>query len=162
MAVGVVMTTPLVLIEFCSFLYRPSLITLVARSKLKVKIRLWTMDENVDRKTERENSNLSHHILASFQHQCVRRGPTTVVFPCPMIICFTNDLPCLKLLINSFTNATCILRNTIDHVNSNTRKRGSYTIICLFHFRLRGHSPDFRHIGLWYYLHFGDEMALRG
>ena len=74
MAVGVVMTTPLVLIEFCSFfLYRASL-TLVARSKLKVKIRLWTMDENVDRKTERENSNLSHHIL---QHQCVRRGPTT-------------------------------------------------------------------------------------
>ena len=70
MAVGVVMTTPLVLIEFCSFLYRPSLITLVARSKLKVKIRLWTMDENVDRKTERENSDLSHHIL---QHQCQKR-----------------------------------------------------------------------------------------
>ena len=160
MAVGVVMTTPLVLIEFCSFLYRPSL-TLVARSKLKVKIRLWTMDENVDRKTERENSDLSHHILASSQHQCQKR-----THHCRLSLSHDH---LFHQRFAVFEIAHKLVHQRDLHLAQHDRPRKleheEAWIVhhhFLFHFRLRGHSPDFRHIGLWYYLHFGDEMALRG
>ena len=58
----------------------------------------------------------------------VSRGPTTVVFPAPMIICCTLLCPfTLTLSTNHATISTCLFRSSRSKRNSNTRKRGSYS-----------------------------------
>ena len=129
MLLGVVTTMPRDCFA-CWNLDKTSLSISVERSQLKQKICFCTTHEKVPRRMVRVKSSNAGgttwitrlRLSASIK---ARSGPTTVVLPAPMIICFTIDLFCKMLVWISSMSWRWRERNTRFHVNSKIKKRGS-------------------------------------
>mmetsp|Transcript_30935 Transcript_30935/g.71506 ORF Transcript_30935/g.71506 Transcript_30935/m.71506 type:complete len:227 (+) Transcript_30935:2494-3174(+) len=132
MVAGVAHTTPLRRAADASFLTSPGP-AWVARSKLSVKIRFFMMDENVDRIMPRLISSSARGTtdttkLFPSPSMSMSSGATVEVLPPPISICLTRGLGGdeARLEAKSRTSWTCGAQSMMFHVNSNTRKRGSY------------------------------------
>mmetsp|Transcript_24231 Transcript_24231/g.49041 ORF Transcript_24231/g.49041 Transcript_24231/m.49041 type:complete len:271 (+) Transcript_24231:473-1285(+) len=127
--VGVATTTPLFLAALASA-KRIWGRTTVERSNFIVYTRFVMMLAKVSRICVRDISSSALGTTESTSEEpsasmSVMSGATTVVFPAPMIICFTLLPPFLTILTKFRTISICFLRRRMFHTNSNMRKRGS-------------------------------------
>mmetsp|Transcript_41962 Transcript_41962/g.111786 ORF Transcript_41962/g.111786 Transcript_41962/m.111786 type:complete len:310 (+) Transcript_41962:2300-3229(+) len=132
MVAGVAHTTPLRRAADASFLTSPGP-AWVARSKLSVKIRFFMIDENVDRIMPRLISSSARGTtdttkLFPSPSMSMSSGATVEVLPPPISICLTRGLGGdeARLEAKSRTSWTWGAQSIMFHVNSNTKKRGSY------------------------------------
>mmetsp|Transcript_67421 Transcript_67421/g.160831 ORF Transcript_67421/g.160831 Transcript_67421/m.160831 type:complete len:266 (-) Transcript_67421:2970-3767(-) len=130
--VGTVTTAAPDCLAFSSFFSRCGSKALL-RSHSKVPTSFVSTDAKVDRSTRRDMSNSAEGTTSTtscspFASMRTSMGQTTVVFPWPMIICFTMALPpslFSKVEIKSCTRLTWFSRSKRFRVNSKARNRGS-------------------------------------
>mmetsp|Transcript_95047 Transcript_95047/g.204059 ORF Transcript_95047/g.204059 Transcript_95047/m.204059 type:complete len:338 (-) Transcript_95047:413-1426(-) len=100
------------------------------RSKVSVKTRFAKGAPKTSRSTFRVMSSKAEGIVCNTAvlpsaRQRASMGPTTVVFPAPMIICWHEERPCAVRPRRSRTISTCLRRSMKEERNSNVSMRGS-------------------------------------
>mmetsp|Transcript_106093 Transcript_106093/g.253271 ORF Transcript_106093/g.253271 Transcript_106093/m.253271 type:complete len:220 (+) Transcript_106093:231-890(+) len=100
------------------------------RSQWNMQIRFWMMEENTAISTPRQNSSKAEGTTRLTRRLPLAKsidksGLTTVVFPAPMIICFTPLSPPSTVRWKSEMIATCRPWSILLSENSKTKKWGS-------------------------------------